>query len=149
MSVTVIRYPGGCTIKFIRKCTHDKRKEKWMLLKGDGIVTECHWMVTERWWIAPISCHWMMVFRLVIYDIKSKRIMDDRTLYQFLAMNKLEQSYEYTSMFVKHNYYLFMEKDKKWKSPLPRNVLWRVWLKLVQCFLKVIFIFIVLFFFLL
>ena len=29
----------------IRPVTYGK-KEKWMLLKDEGIVTECHWMVT-------------------------------------------------------------------------------------------------------
>ena len=58
-------------------------KGEWILLKGDGMVTEWwlngHWNVpaiqsTEWWlkgdWMAPFSFHGMVAFRFV-YDVES------------------------------------------------------------------------------
>ena len=39
----------------IRPVTQTKKKEKWILLKGDGMVTECHWMVTK--WSLKCTCY--------------------------------------------------------------------------------------------
>ena len=48
---------------YIRSVIYEK-KTKWLLLKGDGMVTEWHWMVTE--WPLKCTCHsvdWMVTER--------------------------------------------------------------------------------------
>ena len=56
-------YPGRLSINNTYKICYvrKKKEEKWILLKGYGMVTEWHWMSTE--WSLKSSCHsvdWMV-----------------------------------------------------------------------------------------
>ena len=57
--------PGDVASTILRNnAKMQERKEKWILLKDDGLVTSWHWMVTE--WSLECTCHsvdWMVTER--------------------------------------------------------------------------------------
>ena len=69
MSVTFRHYPGGSSIKYMKKYCYIRsviygKKGNWILLKGDGMVTEWHRILTE--WSLKCTCHsvdWMVTER--------------------------------------------------------------------------------------
>ena len=114
MIVTFRHYPWGSSIKqlyeeimHIRSVIHEK-KEKWILLKGDGMVTEWslngHWNVpaiqsTERWlkgdWMAPFSFHGMVAFRLVFF--REENIIVPNVFFSIDISNQRQNDKSYVS----------------------------------------------------
>ena len=101
------------------------KKGKWILLKGDGMVTEWHWMVTE-WWL-KCTCHsvdWMVTEKWLIGAFQFSRNGGVSSCggYFIVYMQPVWIFHHRTFIFLKH--FLFLIRTNIVLSCIDRVNIW-------------------------